>query len=92
MLTHQQLQVSSFDFSYGTGPWGGPRLHTAFTNFINRRFNPHTEVKAEELCFANGVSSICEMLAHALFEPGDYLMLSSPIYQSFRPDFGTRAK
>ena len=62
------------------------------SSFINKRFNTHTLVEPEHLHFASGVTSLCEMLGFAIFEPGDSILMSRPIYQSFKMDFGTRAK
>ena len=59
---------------------------------LNEHFSPSRPVEPDHLHFANGVTSLCEMLAYTLFDEGDCLLLSSPIYQAFKMDFGTKAK
>ena len=59
---------------------------------INRLFNPSLAVDPEQILFANGVTSLCEMLGFAICDEGDSVLLSRPIYQAFKSDFGTKAK
>ena len=59
---------------------------------MTRHFHPLEPFDPENYVFANGVSALCEMLGFSLFDGGDTLLLSRPIYQAFRGDFGTRAK
>jgi hypothetical protein len=35
-----QFKFEAKDFSYGTGPWGSPRLRKAMANHMNRHFHP----------------------------------------------------
>lgn len=84
-LNHTQL-------SYGEGPWGTPRLRRAMAHHMNKRFHPTVPIQPDDLLFANGVSTICELLGFSLGSPGDAILMSSPIYQAFAVDFGTKAK
>lgn len=59
---------------------------------MTRYFNAVEQVDPEDLIFANGVTSLCEMLGFTIFDPGDGLLLPQPIYQAFPIDFGTKAK
>ncbi|KAI7616548.1 PLP-dependent transferase, partial [Hortaea werneckii] len=78
--------------SYGEGPWGTPRLRRAMAHHMNKRFHTHIPIQPDDLLFANGVSTICELLGFSLASPGDAILMSSPIYQAFAVDFGTKAK
>ncbi|KAI7348862.1 PLP-dependent transferase [Hortaea werneckii] len=78
--------------SYGEGPWGTPRLRRAMAHHMNKRFHPHIPIQPDDLLFANGVSTICELLGFSLASPGDAILMSSPIYQAFAVDFGTKAQ
>lgn len=78
-------------FTYGEGPWGTKRLRQAMAKHMNKHFCPVNEIQADEILFANGVTSICEMLGFTIAEPGDGILIGQPIYQAFRADFGTRA-
>lgn len=62
------------------------------TKHINRLFHPLIPVEADQILFANGVTSLCEMLGFTIFDEGDAVLLSKPIYQAFQLDFGTKAK
>ncbi|KAI7503670.1 PLP-dependent transferase [Hortaea werneckii] len=78
--------------SYGEGPWGTPRLRRAMAQHMNKRFHPVAPIQPDDLLFANGVSTICELLGFSLASPGDAILMSSPIYQAFAVDFGTKAQ
>jgi len=78
-------------FTYGEGPWGTKRLRQAMAKHMNKHFHPVDDIRADEILFANGVTSICEMLGFTIAEPGDGILIGQPIYQAFRGDFGTRA-
>lgn len=79
------------DFSYGEGPWGSTRLRKTMSDHMNRNFLPVRPIDAERLTFANGVTSLLEMLGFALGDAGDVVLLSRPIYQAFKIDFGAKA-
>lgn len=59
---------------------------------INRHFHPYRAVEANELLFASGVTSLCEMLGFSICDANDAVLLSRPCYQAFSADFGTRGK
>lgn len=59
---------------------------------MTRYFGAIQPVEPEELIFANGVTSLCEMLGFTIFDEGDGILLSQPIYQAFPIDFGAKAK
>ena len=92
MFTYVQIKLTWKDFSYGEGPWGSPRLRKAMARYINRLFNPSLSVDHSNLIFANGVTSLCEMLGFTICDPGDVILLSRPIYQAFKMDFGMQAQ
>jgi 1-aminocyclopropane-1-carboxylate synthase len=60
--------------------------------YLDRYFNPLEPVDPDDLLFSSGCTSLCEMLGFSIFEPGDALLLSRPIYQAFESDFGRRAE
>ena len=59
---------------------------------INRYFKPLEPLDPQRLLFANGVTSLCEMLGFTICDEGDAILLSKPIYQAFKSDFGSRAR
>lgn len=59
---------------------------------MTRYFKAVRPVDPEDLIFANGVTSLCEMLGFTIFDEGDGILLSQPIYQAFPIDFGAKAK
>lgn len=58
---------------------------------INHFLHPSTPIDASNLIFANGVTSLCEMLGFSICAPGDGILMSRPIYQAFQIDFGAKA-
>ena len=60
--------------------------------FMNRNFNVLHPVDPEHLIFANGVTSIMNLLAFVIADAGDAVLLPRPIYQAFQVDFGAEAK
>ncbi|KAI7339637.1 PLP-dependent transferase [Hortaea werneckii] len=86
------VALNNNQLSYGEGPWGTPRLRRAMAHHMNKRFHPVIPIQPDDLLFANGVSTICELLGFSLASPGDAILMSSPIYQAFAVDFGTKAK
>ena len=89
---YQQINLDPKDFSYGEGPWGSLRLRKAMAKHMNRHFKPHAPIQADRLLFANGVTSLCEMLGFTICDAGDVVLLSRPIYQAFKSDFGAKAR
>lgn len=87
-----QFKFEAKDFSYGTGPWGSPRLRKAMANHMNRHFHPLKPIIPDELLFASGVTSLCELLGFSMCDPGDAVLFSRPCYQAFASDFGSKAK
>ncbi|KAI7175831.1 hypothetical protein D0869_05097 [Hortaea werneckii] len=86
------VTLNNNQLSYGEGPWGTPRLRRAMAHHMNKRFHPVIPIQPDDLLFANGVSTICELLGFSLASPGEAILMSSPIYQAFAVDFGTKAK
>lgn len=58
---------------------------------MNSYFNPHSPVQADDILTATGLTAIHEMLALALGDPGDGVLVSRPIYGGFELDFGNTA-
>ena len=80
------------NLSYGEGPWGDQALCKAMAKYLNRYLRPFSPVQPEELIFVDGVTAMMEMLGFTLFNEGDGVLLSRPIYQAFKPDLGLKAK
>lgn len=59
--------------------------------YLNKYLKPVQAVQPEELLFTDGVTAMIEMLGYTLFNEGDGVLLSRPIYQAFKPDFGLKA-
>lgn len=59
---------------------------------MNRHFHPFTPIDPDQLIFASGVTSLCDLLGFSICDPGDALLFSRPCYQAFVADFGSKAK
>jgi DNA-binding transcriptional MocR family regulator len=84
--------LTGSNIDYGEGPWGNLRLRKAMARYMDKWFHPVLPVDPDHLLFASGVTCLGEMLGFTIFEPGDGMLLSAPIYQAFRVDFGLRAE
>ncbi|THX62499.1 PLP-dependent transferase [Aureobasidium pullulans] len=91
-FANRKIRTSSKTFTYGEGPWGSKRLRIAMANHMNKYFHPVSTVQPEDLVFANGITSLCELFGYAMGEEGDGILISRPCYQAFIADFGAKAK
>jgi 1-aminocyclopropane-1-carboxylate synthase len=88
---NENVTLSGSDVDYGSGSWGTKRLRGSMAKFMTKWFKAREQVSADDIVFATGCTSLCEILGFALFEPGDGILLSMPIYHSFKRDFGLRS-
>lgn len=86
-----QLPRKAEHFLYAWPKNGGPGLRPALAAHLNETFRPHTPISAEHIVIGAGATSIAEILAFALLNPGDGLLLSRPIYPGYLKDFVPRA-
>ena len=91
-FANRKIRTSSKTFTYGEGPWGSKRLRIAMADHMNKYFHPVSTVQPEDLVFANGITSLCELFGYAMGEEGDGILISRPCYQAFIADFGAKAK
>lgn len=70
---------------------GGPKYSVAMANHMNEYFKPFHPVKPEQIITAAGLTSIHELMACSLGDPGDGILVSRPIYGRFELDFGNTA-
>ncbi|KAI5269626.1 PLP-dependent transferase [Aureobasidium subglaciale] len=91
-FANRRIRTTSKTFTYGEGPWGSKRLRTAMAKHMNKYFHPVSKVQPEDLVFANGITSLCELVGYAIGESGDGILISRPSYQAFPADFGAKAK
>jgi 1-aminocyclopropane-1-carboxylate synthase len=59
--------------------------------FLNQHFSPVRPVEPSQLVGMAGMTALSEMLAFALADPGDGIMMCRPIYGRFEVDFGVKA-
>lgn len=91
-FANSNMHTTSKTFTYGDGPWGSLRLRNAMAKHMNRHFFPVSPVDPNDILFANGITSICELLGFTIAEAGDGILLPRPIYQAFATDFGAKAQ
>jgi 1-aminocyclopropane-1-carboxylate synthase len=61
-------------------------------SFINDHFHPFIPVSGDQIFVGGSVTSIENMLAFSIGDPGDGILVSSPIYGRFELDFGNEAR
>jgi len=90
-FANQTIRTTSKTFTYGQGPWGSNRLRQAMASHMSRHFHSVDPINADDILFANGITSLCELIAFTIAEPNDAILLPSPIYQAFQTDFSAKA-
>lgn len=88
----QKLQLGKETFSYGEGPWGSRRMRKAVAKFMTKTMSAVETVRDDDVLVANGITTLCDMLATSIGDSGDGVLFSRPIYQAFKLDFLTNAK
>ncbi|KAK7215675.1 hypothetical protein V2G26_003678 [Clonostachys chloroleuca] len=83
-------QFDKGDCSYGKGDTGTLRLRTAMANHLNEYFAPVSSFDAEQITFAAGVTSLSEISAMVLCDPGDAIMIGRPCHSGFEKDLCMR--
>lgn len=82
-----QVKIPAEAFTYRYSTAGGPRFSLALATHVNEYFSPHTPINPEEILTAAGLTAMHEMIALALGDPGDGVLVSRPIYGRFELDF-----
>ncbi len=57
---------------------------------MNTYFDPTSEIDAQEITFAAGVTALSEACAMAICDEGDAIMLPTPVYDYFDRDLAMR--
>lgn len=92
-LVHTQAVQVEFDkgrCSYGEGYTGTLRLRNAMAKHLNTFFKPASDISAEEITFAAGVTALNEACALLTCDEGEAIMLARPNYGTFLRDLTTR--
>ncbi|KAL4933944.1 pyridoxal phosphate-dependent transferase [Aspergillus undulatus] len=66
-------------------------LAPSLATHMNTYFSPLTHITPEMVIKCNGCSAAGNMLAFALAEPGDAVLVSRPVYGRFELDYGVEA-
>ncbi|KAJ1725078.1 hypothetical protein LPJ53_000729 [Coemansia erecta] len=83
------FQDTDLDYNW---PNGEPELRGEIANMFNRHFYPVVPVKADDIVVTNGCTSAIEMLAFAMCNPGDHVLIPAPCYGSLDNDMSLRAR
>ncbi|KAA8912726.1 putative aminotransferase [Sphaerosporella brunnea] len=89
---NKNLSVDDFDCTYGTGPTGSVSLRSGLAKLMNTYFSPATPVLPQHISMSSGVSAVLELVAWALANPGDGILIGRPFYMAFPHDFEARAE
>lgn len=80
-------EVSASQLHYQP-PFGSLPLRQAVSYFVANNFS--LDVSAEHIVVASGCSALLEMLAYALFDEQDQILIPTPFYSGFMHDFSLR--
>ncbi|OJJ59712.1 hypothetical protein ASPSYDRAFT_57256 [Aspergillus sydowii CBS 593.65] len=86
---NNKVKFTTNSVCYGSWATEHP-LPAAAAAHLNRYFNPLTPVEPEMVVKLNGCSAAGNMLAYALAEPGDGVLVSRPVYGRFELDYGVQ--
>ncbi|KXL48712.1 hypothetical protein M433DRAFT_152206 [Acidomyces richmondensis BFW] len=84
-------ELPTWNLSYGEGFWGSNRMRAALAGFMNRLLKPVEKIDARQVLIANGISTMLELVAWNIAEPGEGILMGQPIYQAFPWDIGAKA-
>ncbi|KAH7323266.1 1-aminocyclopropane-1-carboxylate synthase [Stachybotrys elegans] len=92
-LVHQELanfanqvELTPAAFTYGFA--GSQRLLRAIAGHIEETFHPATHVNETNVQIFQGVTALHSVLAWALAEPGEGILVTRPVYGRLELDFG----
>ncbi|KAI8239260.1 WD repeat domain-containing protein 83 [Colletotrichum sp. SAR 10_96] len=90
-------EMTNFEKSYSLseamkyGDVMGPKgLSKAVSSFMNRHFSSARALSADDIIVTNGVSSLIDMMAFAMCNPGEGIMVITPTYMMFPHDVCAR--
>ncbi|GKT58714.1 ACC synthase [Colletotrichum tofieldiae] len=66
-------------------------LCEAVSSFVNRHFKPAGSIRAEDVLITNGVTSLIDLMAFGMCDPGEGIMVLTPTYMMFPHDLCARA-
>lgn len=66
-------------------------LANAMSSFVNRYFGPVRSVTSDDILVTNGVTSLIDMMAFGMCDPGEGIMVITPTYVMFPHDLCARA-
>ena len=85
-------KISSFpkyelDVLNYTDPSGYPQLKTSLSNFLSSFIFRNFSVSTEDIVICTGVTALLQSLSLMLFNNGDGILIPTPYYPAFDPDF-----
>lgn len=87
------LEASAFErpsLNISIGPQSCRLSRSVLTDL--RRFGVHRAIDESNILVSGGVTSLCELLAFTLCNPGDGILFSMPCYVGFKNMFEMRAR
>lgn len=85
----QTFQYTETQYNHYKELFGTERLRRSFTNFLEYFFT-EIPLSFQNVVVASGATAIIEMLAYALFDRGDKILIPAPYYLGFDFDFTPR--
>ncbi|KAH6970697.1 pyridoxal phosphate-dependent transferase [Ilyonectria sp. MPI-CAGE-AT-0026] len=84
----KNIQISQV-LSYGSIS-GGPQLQSAMAAFFNHFFHPSSPVEPAQIVATNGVTSMIDLVAWTLCDPGDAVLYLAPTFYMLDYDLASR--
>lgn len=86
MFTPTQVTFENNDFNYGTTD----RFPKALAAHLTEYLHPYLPIQPEHIRSTSSCTALHDMLAWAMADPGDAILLNRPIYGRFELDFTNR--
>ncbi|TGZ76173.1 ACC synthase [Ascodesmis nigricans] len=90
----QNFSITPYQLTYGDGYSGSIPLRNALAKHLNETLHPTPEltVTPDHVVVTAGVTAMLDMLAWALTEPGEGILIGRPLYSGFLPDVVMRSE
>lgn len=87
-----QVTFEPVQFGYKFGHAGGARFAAALAAHLNEYLHPHLPIKPEHIKGTASCTALHDILAWAIADEGEGILLSRPVYGRFELDFPNRSK
>lgn len=86
------MTLSAEDFLYRGSQAGGPQFPPALATHLNEYLQPYRPVTSDMIQCVGAATSMHDILAWGIANPGDGFLTSRPVYGRLELDFGNKSQ